>query len=304
MRDPPRWFQILAADLHERLDMRFERGRGDFFRQSARDPRLQGIQLMHQCVHRLGLLGRVVPVDIERGLDTRRHEQGTARLRTDLLDGPPEQVGGTLGQVAGRVRQQVERVFNPSCALQRTRIDRHAQRLGQLARVERLGPRCQGDRAFEHPTIQVGRDQPFAKGLQRTLRKGRRLGPETAQHHLHSQVDQRQLDHLGIGQPQVALHQRRHGHHRGWPRLFPRARGAVHRGQLLLKRIVKQFVPMPSQKAQQLANATKPLQQELLLSRQRHGRGPARHPHQSASRGHRPTDGSDHRSHDCTHRKN
>ena len=284
--------------------MRLERRLGDFLGQSARDPRLQGIQLTHQRVHRLGLLDRVVPVDIERRLDTRLHEQGNARLRADLLVGPPEQAGGTLDHVARRVGQQVERVLDPSRALQRTRIDRHAQRLGQLARVERLGALRQLDGAFEHAPIQVGGDQPFAKRLQRALRKRRRLGPEAPQHHLHPQVDHRQLDHLGIGHAQVALHQHRHGHHRGRQRLFPGARGAVHRGQFLLKRVVKQFVPMQPQKAQQLAYATEPLQQELLLPRRRDGRCPTRDRHLHASSGRRPTKASDHKSRDRIHRKN
>ena len=160
--------------------------------------------------------------------------------------------------------------------------------LGSLRGSNALVRVRQFDRAFEHPAIQVGGDQPFAKVLQRALRKRRRLGPEAPQHHLHPQVDQRQLDHLGIGHAQVALHQHRHGHHRGRPRLFPGARGAVHRGQLLLKRVVKQLVPMQPQKAQQLPDATEPLQQELLLPRRRDGRCPTRDRHQHASWAHGP----------------
>src|SRR5216683_3259516 len=67
-------FQILRADLHQRLDMVLERGLGDFLGQAARDPRLQGVQLTQERLDRLGLLDRVVPVDIERPLDTRLHE--------------------------------------------------------------------------------------------------------------------------------------------------------------------------------------------------------------------------------------
>jgi hypothetical protein len=71
------------------------------------------------------------------------------------------------------------------------------------------------------------------------LRKRGLLGTEAAQHHLHAQVDKRQLDHLGVGNAQVALHQHRHGHHRGGQGIFPGARGAVHRGQFILKRVVE-----------------------------------------------------------------
>jgi hypothetical protein len=99
--------------------------------------------------------------------------------------------------------------------------------------VKCLGALRQFDGAFEHAAIQVGGDQPFAKLLQRALRKRRRLGTHASQHHLHSQVDDGQLDHLGVGHAQIPLHEHRHGHHRGRTRIFPGARGAVHRGQLI-----------------------------------------------------------------------
>ena len=210
----------------------------------------------------------------------------------------PSRPAAHLTTLSGRVGQQVERVLDPSRALQRTRIDRHAQRLGQLAMVKRLVRFASVDGAFEQAAIQVGGDQPFAKLLQRALRKRRRLGPEAPQHHLHPQVDDGQLDHLGVGNAQVALHEHRHGHHRGRQRLFPGARGAVHRGQFILKRVVEQLVPMQTQKSQQLPDATEPLQQELLLPRRRDRRCPTRNRHLHASSGRRPTSASDHKSHD------
>src|SRR3984893_12119423 len=94
--------QILRADLHERLEMFLERRLGDFLGQAARDPHLQRVQLTQERLDRLSLLDRVVPVDIERPLDTRLQEQGNARLRTHALVGPPEQAGRTPDDAARR----------------------------------------------------------------------------------------------------------------------------------------------------------------------------------------------------------
>jgi hypothetical protein len=58
---------------------------------------------------------------------------------------------------------------------------------------------------------------------------------------LHPEIEDGQLDHLGVGDAQVPLHERRHGHHRGRTRLFPRTGRAVHGGQLVLKRVIKQL---------------------------------------------------------------
>ena len=101
--------------------------------------------------------------------------------------------------------------------------------LGSLRGSNALVRLRQLDGAFEHAAIQVGGDQPLAKLLQRALRKRRRLGTQAPQHHLHPQIDDGQLDHLGVGHAQISLHQHRHGHHRGRTRLFPGARRAVHR---------------------------------------------------------------------------
>jgi hypothetical protein len=169
--------------------------------------------------------------------------------------------------------------------------------------VERLCPLRQFDRAFEHAAIQVRADQPFAKFLQGALGKRRLLGSQAPQHHLHAQVDDRQFDHLGIGNSQVALHERRHGHHRGRQCVFPGTRRAIHRRQLILKRGVKQFVPMHAKKPQELSYAIQALQQELLLPCRRHRRFPTRDGHLHASSGRWPTSASDHKSHQAMHRK-
>jgi hypothetical protein len=158
--------------------------------------------------------------------------------------------------------------------------------------------------AFQHAPIQVGRDQPLAKRLQRALRKRRVLGAQAAQDHLHPQIDDRQLDHLGVGNPQVPLNERRHGHHRGRTRLFSRARGAVHGSQLVLQRIVEQLMPMEPQKPEELPDSIQTFQQKLLLPRRGDRRRPARDHHLPASSGRRPTSASDHRSHTRMHRKN
>ena len=72
--------QILRANLREGVDLRFQRGRGGFLGQVARDPRLQRVELPGERLDRVGLLARVVPVNVERPLDTRGREQGNARL--------------------------------------------------------------------------------------------------------------------------------------------------------------------------------------------------------------------------------
>ena len=196
--------------------------------------------------------------------------------------------------------QQVEGVLDPSRALQRARIDRHPQGLGQLAIGKGLTALRQGDGAFEQAAIQVGGDQPFTKLLQRALRKRWRLRPQTPQHHLHPQVDDRQFDHLGVGNAQIPLHQHRHGHHRRGQRIFSGARGAVHRGQFILECVVEQLVPLHPQKPQELPDATETLQQELLLPRRRDRWIPTRDRHLHASSGRRSVVGP--RMYQITHR--
>ena len=115
--------------------------------------------------------------------------------------------------------------------------------------------------------------------------KGGCLGTQAPQDHLHPQIDDGQLNHLGVGNPQISLHERRHGHHRRRPRRFPRPRGAVHRRQLVLKRVIEQLVPMEPKKPQQLPDAIQALQQELLLPRRRDRRFPTRDGHLHASSG-------------------
>src|SRR5881409_418424 len=120
---------------------------------------------------------------------------------------------------------------------------------------------------------------------------------------LRVQMDDRQFDHLSIGNSQVALHEHRHGHHRGRQRVFPGTRCAIHRRQLILKRVVKQLVPMHSKKPQELSDAIQALQQELLLPCRCHRRFPTRDRHLHASSGRWPTSASDHKSHQAMHRK-
>ena len=153
--------------------------------------------------------------------------------------------------------------------------------------VKRLRPLGEVDRALEDAAIHVRGDQSFAKLLQRALGKCRVLGPQTPQDHLHAQVDHGQFDHLGIGNPQVALHEHRHRHHRGRQGVLPRTRRAVHRRQLILKCLIEQLVPMPAQKPQELSYATQALQQKLFLPGRRHRRLPTRDRHPHASSGHR-----------------
>ena len=196
--------------------------------------------------------------------------------------------------------QQVERVLDASRTRQRTRIDRHAQSLGQLAVVECLGLLRQFDGPFEQASIQVGGDHPFAKFLQRALRKRRFLGPQAPQHHLHSQIENGQLDHLGVGDAEVPLHEYRHGHHRRRTRLFSGAGGPIHRDQLILKRSIEQLMPMQPQKSEQLPYPTEALQDELLLPRRPNRRCPMRDRHLHASSGQRPASASDHRPHNLS----
>ncbi|MNC84549.1 hypothetical protein D3C83_01050 [compost metagenome] len=257
---------------------------------------MQRIELTREGLDRRGLLDGIVPVDVERALDARLDEQGNARLPAHLLFFPPEQAGHTADDISRRMGQQVERVLDPASALERTRIDRHPQRLRQLARVKRLGARRQRDGAFQHAAIHVGGDQPFSKLLQRALRKRRFLGPQAPQDHLDPQIQDGQLDHLGVGDAQIALHEHRHGHHRGRARLFSRARPAVHRRQLILKPGVEQLVPMQPQKPEEFPYPTETLQDELLLPRRRDRRCPTRDCHLHASSGRGPASASDHKS--------
>jgi hypothetical protein len=175
-------------------------------RKSSHTP-LQGVELPRERLDRLRLRARVVPVDVERPLDTRIHEQGNARPRAHLLVSPPEHAGGITHHASGRVGQQVEGVLDPSRALHRARIDRQPQGLGQLAIVEGLTALRQVDGAFKQVAIHIGGDQPFSKFLQRALRKRRYLRPQAPQHHLHPEVDDGQFDHLGVGNAQIPLHE-------------------------------------------------------------------------------------------------
>jgi hypothetical protein len=70
-RTPADWIglQILPSDLHEGIDTLLERGLGDFLGQAALDPQLQGVELTRERLDRLGLLDRIVPIDVERPLN-------------------------------------------------------------------------------------------------------------------------------------------------------------------------------------------------------------------------------------------
>jgi hypothetical protein len=87
--------QILRPDLHERVEMLLERRRRECLGQLSGDPRVQRVELTREGLDRLSLLHGIVPVDVERALDARFHEQGNARVPADLLFCPPEQAGGT-----------------------------------------------------------------------------------------------------------------------------------------------------------------------------------------------------------------
>ena len=219
-----------------------------------------------------------------------------------LLVGPPEQAGRTTDHIARRMRQQVERVLHAPRALQRTRIDRHTQGLGQLPIVERLGALGQLDGAFEHAAIHVGGDQPFAKLLQRALGKRRRFRPRhpstictRRSTTVNSTISASDMPRYPVRASPSPSRRRQ--------RRFPRTRGAVHGSQFVLKRVVKQLVPMDPQKPEELPDSIRDASTETALA----GSGQQAVSNARSSSacllGPRPPNASDHRPHPPTHRK-
>ncbi len=65
--------------------------------------------------------------------------------------------------------------------------------------IEAAGRACELDGALQQPTIQICPNQTVAKIDECSLRERWRIRTEAVEHHLHPKVDDRQLDHLGVG---------------------------------------------------------------------------------------------------------
>jgi hypothetical protein len=122
--------------------------------------------------------------------------------------------------------------------------------------------------------VHICPNQTVAKVDQRTLRERGCVCSESVEHHLHTQVDNRQLDHLRVRDIEVGLYQGGHCHQGRRHRRLAGARVAVHRREFVLERIVEQSTPMDTQESKQLSHTIEALHQRLLLSpRPDHGVG-------------------------------
>jgi hypothetical protein len=138
------------------------------------------------------------------------------------------------------------------------------------------------DRSLEQAPIQVVGDHPLAKRLEGALRKGRPFGSKAAEHQLHPQIHDGELDQLRVGGAQVPLHQHGHGHQARRDFHLACPARAVHRLELVLKYIVHQLAPMHPKKAQQLAHPTEPREQHCLLLGDILRRRPTRQTHRTS----------------------
>ena len=135
--------------------------------------------------------------------------------------------------------------------------------------------------ALEEPPIHVASDQPIPEVDQRALRERRLRRSEAAEHHLHPQIDEGELDHLCVGHAEIGLDERRHRHQRGRHRVPSGTGVSIHALELRLELVVEEHAPLQPKEAEQLPNSVEALEEHLLLPAQFLGRGPSRDRHPS-----------------------
>jgi hypothetical protein len=173
--------------------------------------------------------------------------------------------------------EEVDRVFDATCALQWLGVDRNPQALRELLPIERPALHCQFGGALEKTPIKIVLDHAMTKIVQRTLRERRCGGTEPVEHHLPAQIDDGQVHSLSIGGSRIRLEQHRHGHERRRVRRFARSRVAIHGRELLLERFVEQCSAMQPQEAEQLLGPLHRLEDHLLLPGELFARLPSLH---------------------------
>src|SRR3989449_716484 len=235
------------------------------FGQLLLQPSLQRVQLRRERLDRLVLLPGIAPINVEGGLDAFGEQQRDPGLGAQSLFFPSQQFRRAADDLPRRVREQVEGVLDATGALQRRRVDAHPERLGQFPPIKLLGALGDLHRPFEKPPVHVKSNEALAEIAERPLRERRAVPAEMVQHHLHAQVDGGQLHHLGVRDPEVVLHQRRHCHQSRRDRVLPRAALAIHRLQFRLSTLVEEFLPVPAEENQRSEEHTSELQSRLHL---------------------------------------
>ena len=232
--------------------------------QLAFEPRLQRVELPRYSLHRVGLLdcsfqsmssARLMLDAMSRGMPASRHTCSLVHPSR-----PAAQLTTWRAACASKLKV-LRRVPRPPG----TRIDRYAQGLRQLAGIERLGGCRQFHRAFQDAPIQVGGDRRSRNVCNPPCEKGgcsapRHPSPSARANRRLSTQSSRRRKRPGT------LDERRHGHHRGRTRLFPRPRRAGHRRQLVLKRVIEQLVPMELQKPEELRTRSQRFSTPALAS--------------------------------------
>ncbi len=272
--------EILLADLAQRREVAGQGRLVDVVGQMLQDRAFERVDLLDEIAQSLRLRLGVAPLGIEGALDAAvRCEQRRSPRVGDESRRTVEQRGYADNRFARSMGQQIEGIFDAARALERHRVHRDAQLLGQPLPVELLGATRQLDGALQESAVHVVLNEPCAKRAERSLRE-RGLGrAEHIEHELPAQVDDGHLHGLCVGDPLVALQQHDHCEEGRRHRLFPRARVSVHRLQLVLKLIIEQLATMQAQEAEQLPRPRQPLHQKLLLPRERHAREPSHRCH-------------------------
>jgi hypothetical protein len=247
----------------------------------------EALHLLQEAKHhpkRLVTRGRVVPVAVQRRLDTGGAKGWHARLgrhRRHPLgprQPPPLLPRDDAQRRAQGVTQQVDRVLHPARAPQGAGVQRRPQRPVAKPTVG-LGQR---HGLLHQPTVKPGRDQPRAEADQRALAKRWPLGVQAVQHQLPAPIHHRCLDHLVIAGAGVGLQDRRQRKLRRCHRRLPLGAFLPGRGQLGLEGVVEQLVAVLAQPHKQLGPPDQP--DDGLLSRRRldgwtpHGWAHARQP--------------------------
>ena len=276
-----RGLHVLRLHLRQRLDVSIQRRVLDFLGAPLRHPRGEAVELHAEPRESLLLGVGIIPIDVQRRLDTGAEEQRSTRLATHLFEGRLEPYRHALGDLATGMTEQVDGVLNPPGPGQRAAIDRHAKGLGELAPIEGAARFGDLDGALEQAPVHIVADHAVAELLQSTLRERRLVAPaiQRPEHESPAKVRRREPNGLGVGHLQVALKQQRHAHQRRRLRLLTLIGTPIHRLELGLESGVEDFVAALSQEHQQLAALAGELQKPLFTLTPRNRRVPPLHRH-------------------------
>src|SRR5262249_49067093 len=110
---------VLGDELLDQLPLLFERSGAELFRELSLEPFAERSDLREELLERALLRLRVIPVDVEPGLDARGGDDGDASLQRHLGERSPGQLRRRTHHVLRRAPDQVEAVFDPSRAPKR-----------------------------------------------------------------------------------------------------------------------------------------------------------------------------------------